>query len=175
MITPDKLYHLFKPLGDENKITKYPLIIGGVVNNALDMVKGGYLLTLLNSQVVTKGDYKPFYKENGELISDLSSIIKHSYQLDFYLYCDDKDKSLEVMQEIEKMRSYLNSYDCTEYLNALKASILPVIGDIQFLQEYTEQRLLISRAVLEFSILTTSIYKQDFHEIDKVKIKQNLI
>lgn len=169
MLTIDKLYYLFKPLNNENFITEYPLIIGGG-GGALDLVKGGWILSPLRSKVLNKGDYKPL-TQNGEMLnSELTDLIETDYQLDFFISPSDKNKALEHFKEAETMRTYLKSIDAIMYLRGEKAEILPSIKEIKYLSEYGEQKILVNRAILEFSIISTSIYNQGFYEVDKAKI-----
>ena len=56
MLTIDKLYHLFKPLNNENAITAYPLIIGGG-GGTLDLIKGGWIISPLRTKPLNEGIY----------------------------------------------------------------------------------------------------------------------
>ena len=169
MLTIDKLYHLFKPLNNEDFITEYPLIIGGG-GGALDLIKGGWILSPLRSKVLNTGDYKPLTR-NGEMLnSELTDLIEIDYQLDFFISPLNKELALTHFKEAEKMRTYLKSIDAIMYLRGLKAEILPCIKEIRYFSEYGENKTLINRAVLEFSIISKSIYNQGFYGFDKTKI-----
>ena len=174
MLTIDALYHLFKPLNNENFITEYPLIIGGG-GGALDMVKGGWILSPLRSKVLNKGDYKPLSYKGEMLNSELTDLIQSDYQFDFFIAPNDKNKALEHFKEAEKMRTYLKSIDAIMYLRGLKAEILPTIKEIRYLSEFNEHKILINRAILEFSIISKSVYNQGFYEFDKVEIVRSYL
>lgn len=175
MLLISDLYELFKPSENENKITSYPLIIGGG-GGALDMVKGGWILSPLRSQNVTKASYSSFYKDlDDNLFCDLETLIQFDFQLDFYIAPNNKDLSLEYFHEAERIKAFLNSIDCIMYLRRLEAEILPCIRDIEYLSEFGAQELLINRAKLDFSIITKSTYKQDFKEFDKARINKSYI
>lgn len=169
MLTINKLYHLFKPLDNEDFITEYPLIIGGG-GGALDLVKGGWILSPLRSKVLNTGDYKPLTQKSEMLNSELTDLIEIDYQLDFFISPLNKELALAHFKEAEKMRTYLKSIDAIMYLRALKAEILPCIKEIRYFSEYGENKTLINRAILEFSIISTSIYNQGFYEFDNAKI-----
>lgn len=174
MLTIDMLYHLFKPLNNENFITEFPLIIGGG-GGALDIVKGGWILSPLRSQVLNKGDYKPLFKQDDKLYSKLTDLIQTDYQLDFFINPSDKEKAVIHFKEAERMRTYLKSIDCIMYLRALKAEILPSIKEIKYFSEFAEQKIFVNRAILEFSIISNSIYSQEFKEFDNARIIKNYL
>ena len=175
MLTIDNLYHLFKPLNDENRLTEYQLIIGGG-GGALDIVKGGWILSPLRSQVLSKGDYENYTLKQDETInSELTQIIKTDYQLDFFINPSDKEKALIHFKEAEKMRTFLNSLDCIQYLKELEAEILPSLKEIKYFSEFAEQKIFVNRAILEFSIISKSVYNQSFYKVDKIEIDNKII
>lgn len=169
MLTIDNLYELFKPADDENKITAYPLIIGGG-GGSLDMVKGGWVLSPLRSLPLSKSTYSSFTATDNVLNSALSSLIRTDYQLDFYIKPKNIASALAYFDEGEKMREYLKSIDAIMYLRALNAEIIPALKEIRYLSEYGEQKLLYNRAILEFSIVSQSFYNQKFYKFEKAEI-----
>lgn len=175
MLTIDNLYHLFKPLNDENRLTEFPLIIGGG-GGALDIVKGGWILSPLRSQVLNKGDYENYtLKQDDAINSELTQIIKIDYQLDFFINPSDKEKAVIHFKEAEKMRTFLNSLDCIQYLKELDAEILPSLKEIKYFSEFAEQKIFVNRAIIEFSIISKSVYNQSFYKIDKIDINNQII
>ena len=174
MVAIDKLYHLIKPFDNENQITEYPLIIGGG-GGALDIVKGGWILQPLRSQVLSKGDYKPLTYKGEMLNSELTDLIQTDYQLDFFIQPSDKEKALIHFSEAEKMRTYLKSIDAIMYLRGLKAEILPSIKEIKYFSEFAEQKIFVNRAILEFSIISKSVYNQGFFEVEKAEIIKSYV
>ena len=174
MVTIDKLYHLIKPFENENQITEYPLIIGGG-GGALDIVKGGWILQPLRSQVLNKGDYKPLTQKDEMLNSELTDLIQTDYQLDFFIQPSDKEKALIHFSEAEKMRTYLKSIDAIMYLRELGAEILPSIKEIKYFSEFAEQKVFVNRVILEFSIISKSVYNQEFLEMEKVEIGKKML
>lgn len=175
MLTIDNLYHLFKPLNDENRLTEFPLIIGGG-GGALDIVKGGWILSPLRSQVLSKGDYENYTLKQDEAInSELTQIIKIDYQLDFFINPNDKEKATIHFKEAEKMRTFLNSLDCIQYLKELEAEILPSLKEIKYFSEFAEQKIFVNRAIIEFSIISKSVYNQSFYKVDKIEIDNKII
>ena len=175
MLTIDNLYHLFKPLNDENRLTEFPLIIGGG-GGALNIVKGGWILSALRSQVLSKGDYKNYTLKQDEAInSELTQIIKIDYQLDFFINPSDKEKALIHFKEAEKIRTFLNSLDCIQYLKELEAEILPTLKEIKYFSEFAEQKIFVNRAIIEFSIISKSVYNQGFYKVDKIDINNQII
>lgn len=171
MLTIDNLYGLFKPVNNENKITAYPLIIGGG-GGSLDMVQGGWILSPLRSYPLSKSTYSGFTttETSGILNSALSSIIRTDYQLDFYIKPKTKATALAYFDEGERMREYLKSIDAIMYLRKLNAEIIPALKEVRYFSEYGEQKLLYNRAILEFSIVSESSYNQEFYEVDRAEI-----
>ena len=175
MLTIDNLYHLFKPLNDENRLTEFPLIIGGG-GGALNIVKGGWILSALRSNTLSKGDYKNYTLKQDEAInSELTQIIKIDYQLDFFINPSDKEKALIHFKEAEKIRTFLNSLDCIQYLKELEAEILPTLKEIKYFSEFAEQKIFVNRAIIEFSIISKSVYNQGFYKVDKIDINNQII
>lgn len=175
MLTIDELYHLFKPLNNENFITEYPLIIGSG-GGALNSVKGGWILSPLRSKILNKGDYNAFIKiDDNTLNSELTDTIQTDYQLDFFIAPLSKEKAIMHFKEAEKMRTYLKSIDCVLYLKALKAEILPCLGEIRYFSEFETEKILINRAILEFSIISKSIYNQSFYKVDNLEVENKFI
>lgn len=175
MLTIDKLYHLFKPFENENRLTEFPLIIGGG-GGALNIVKGGWILSALRSNTLSKGDYKNYtLKQDDTINSELTQIIKTDYQLDFFINPSDKEKAIIHFKEAEKMRTFLNSLDCIQYLKELEAEILPSLKEIKYFSEFAEQKIFVNRAIIEFSIISKSVYNQGFYKIDKIDINNQII
>lgn len=169
MLTIDKLYHLFKPLDDENQITEYPLIIGGG-GGALDLIQGGWIISPLRTKPLNEGVYDDLQINDSEATKTLKRLIQTDYQIDFFIAPLNKDKSVDFFNEVWRIFTFLKSHNAILYLRDLDAEILPINGNIQYFSEFGENKHLVNRAMFEFSIISKTEYLQDFKVFDKAKI-----
>lgn len=169
MLTIDKLYHLFKPLDNENAITAYPLIIGGG-GGTLDLIKGGWIISPLRTKPLNEGIYDKLKLTDNGAEKTLKRLIQTDYQIDFFISPINKEKSTDLFNEVWRIFTYLKSINAILYLREFEAEILPINGNIQYFSEFGENKHLVNRAMFEFSIISKAEYTQDFKVFDKAKI-----
>lgn len=169
MLMIDKLYHLFKPLDNENAITAYPLIIGGG-GGTLDLIKGGWIISPLRTKPLNEGIYDKLKLTDNGAEKTLKRLIQTDYQIDFFISPLNKEKSTDLFNEAWRIFTFLKSINAILYLREFEAEILPINGNIQYFSEFGENKHLINRAMFEFSIISKAEYTQDFKVFDKAKI-----
>ena len=171
MLTIDKLYHLFKPLNNENAITAYPLIIGGG-GGTLDLIKGGWIISPLRTKPLNEGIYDSLAINSVDETASktLKRLIQTDYQIDFFISPLNKEKSTDLFNEAWRIFTYLKSHNAILYLREFEAEILPINGNIQYFSDFGENKHLVNRAMFEFSIISKAEYTQDFKVFDKAKI-----
>lgn len=168
MFNTTLLYEIVK------KGTPYDVIIGGGDLPA-NFDNGSVIITLLNSQTITQShkDFETIKQEDSTI--QAYSVIQNNYQFDLYRANPKNHLYLDVEIEAQKLREYLKSYDVQEYLKAKEAEVLPTISQINFLNDFNEQKKLINRAFFEVSVCFKVYFTQEINIFDKIQITNNIL
>lgn len=174
MIDLLSLYAMIKPQSDPNAYTQYDLIIGAT-STAHNLNEGVWILNLISSQVLTKGD--KFLEQRGDIFFEIQrSIISTTYQLDFYKAFDNtSDTSFLVQTEAIKMREWLNGIEFAQYLKGVGGEILPAIGGISFTSELSDTKSMLSRASFDFEIVSYQNVEKQVAVAEDAKLKGVII
>lgn len=179
MFSSADLYEIFKPQSDESLITDYSVVIGGT-NLPADLERGAIILTPLSSKKATAHfkDFKNLIEPSDEgepyKIAEYS-YIQTLYQCDIYKINDIN--ALEIQAEVEayKVREWLSSMECLEYLRAKKAGILPIYSQLRFTQELLSNKKFVNRVSFDFEIISLNEIKEWVNVVDKIKIEKTII
>lgn len=180
MFNSANLYELFKPENLPDLITSYEVVIGGTALPA-NLEKGVIVLTPLNSQPFSSHDnhyQKPFFGDNEnqpELKIPETSILQTRYQCDIYKVNSKNAEIIEAEAECYKVREWLMSMECAEYLDGLGAEILPLYEGISFSVEYTSNKKLVNRASFDFFIISTNEIQERVNEIAIFNINSTIL
>ncbi len=179
MFSAENLYNLLKPKNKKNLITDFEVIIGGTALTA-NLDKGAIVITPTSSVPITSQDkrFKPLILVDDEgtqrgFIKEVS-IIENAYQIDFYKVNAPNLPYIEAEKEAIKIREWLNSFECIEYLESLNSAMLPAYGGINYSSELLNKKF-VNRAFFEFKILTTSEIKEEVGLIERAFIEKTLI
>lgn len=179
MFSTENLYNLLKPKSNPSLITPYEVIIGGTALTA-NLDNGAIIITPISSIPITSQDkqFKPLIltDDNGRQRGFIkeASIIESTYQIDFYKVNAPNTPYIEAEKEALKIREWLNSFECIEYLEALNSAMLPAYGIISHSAEQLNKKF-VNRAFFEFKILTTSEIKEEVGLADHAIIENTLI
>ena len=111
------------------------------------------------------------YDDNSDTYSiKQSSYIENTYQLDIYKINDKNAQVIQAEVEAYKLREWLKSYEVSEYLEKLKADILPIYDNIRFNSELLNKEL-VNRASFEMKIISRVEISENTAVADKAKIK----
>lgn len=179
MFSTENLYNLLKPKSNPTLITRFEVIIGGTDLTA-NLDKGAIIITPISSIPITSQDkrFKPLILVDDEgtqrgFIKEVS-IIENTYQIDFYKVNAPNTPYIEAEKEALKLREWLNSFECIEYLESLNSAMLPAYGGISYSSELLNKKF-VNRAFFEFKILTTSEIKEEVGLIERAFIEKTLI
>lgn len=173
MFSSSRIYGLFKPEQIPDLITSYEVVIGGTILPA-KLKKGVILVTPLFSKVITSqyNDLQSLeYKAESDTYSiKQSSYIENTYQVDLYKINDKNAQVIQVEIEAYKVREWLKSYEVSEYLANLEATILPIYDNIRFSSELLNKEL-VNRASFEMKIISIVEISEITEVADKAKIE----
>lgn len=179
MFSSADLYEIFKPESNESLITNYSVVIGGTTLPA-DLERGAIILTPLSSKKATAHfkDFKNLFEPEPE--GDTYKIAEYSYlqtlyQCDIYKVNDLNIQEIQAEVEAYKIREWLASMECLEYLKSKKAGILPIYSQVRFTQELLSNKKFVNRASFDFEIISLNEIKEWVHVVDKIKIEKTLI
>lgn len=144
-------YDFFKPDGNENKVTSYPLIIGGT-GTIDNLNEGVWVVNLISGKILTRS-YSDITKQGESYIQTQHTKYQTTYQLDFYKAFASTDTSFVIQDEVIKMREYLNSSDASLYLANKNCEVLPVLSTGIISHDLNKAKKMINRATLEFDII----------------------
>lgn len=179
MFSTENLYNLLKPKDNPALITNFEVIIGGTALTA-NLDKGAIIITPISSVPISSQDkkFKPLILIDDDgvqrgFIKEVS-IIENTYQIDFYKVNASNIPYIEAEKEALKLREWLNSFECIEYLESLNGAMLPAYSTISYSSELLNKKF-VNRAFFEFKILTTSEIKERVGLIEKAIIEKSLI
>ena len=152
--------------------TDFEIIAGGTML-PIDFTKGTIVVTQITSETLTRADR--YFSDIQDKAIIQSSVLKNTYQLDFYKINPQDLDYIEAHTEAEKIREILKSVDIGTYLNARGAEILPAFGAISFLTDFTERKELVNRAMFEIQLIVRRNIVQPVNIFDKINLQQNTI
>lgn len=164
------LYRILKPAENEERYTKYPLILGGTDTNA-SLEAGAWVLNALNSKAETKPDLQAI--QQGEALFWVQSrIITTNYQLDFYkAFNNVVDLDFIVQNEATQMQGWLNSLFIAEDLQKIDGEILPTQGAINYTSELGANKVVLNRASFDFAIISYEKIGWNADKTEQIKLK----
>ena len=173
MFSSSRIYGLFKPEQIPDLITSYEVVIGGTILPA-KLKKGVILVTPLFSKAITSqySDLQSleYNAESGTYSIKQSSYIENTYQVDLYKINDKNAQVIQVEIEAYKVREWLKSYEVSEYLANLEATILPIYDNIRLSSELLNKEL-VNRASFEMKIISIVEISEITEVADKAKIE----
>lgn len=156
MFSTSDIYKMIKPEKSPDLITSYEVVIGGTLLPA-QLKKGVVLVSVINSRPITSqyDDLQDIvYDEQSDVyLIKQGSYLQTTYQIDIYKINDKNARVIQAEVEAYKLYEWLKSYEVSEYLSSINASILPVYSSITFLSEYLNREL-VNRALFEISIIS---------------------
>lgn len=177
MIDQSLLYNLFKPAGNPDAITPFEVIIGGS-GAVADFEKGTIIITPILSVPISE----PTRNLNeAEQVGDAYkftqyTLIKNTYQIDIYITPKTGATFNVAFETALKLREYITSLDADDILRPAKAYAFPVVNSqIRVLNEFTDQKKLVNRAMFEFSLGEVSYIKQEVQEVKQVDFNPRVI
>ena len=163
------LFNLFK------EITNYEIIIGGMAFPP-DMEKGSLIINYINTIELSKSNKSKPIKDGEILKIKEYSLQQTLLQIDFYRVNPLNLNYIDCMQEALKVKEWLKSYQIQSYLKDLDIEILPNIGTITYLTDFTEQKKLVNRAFFEVNLIHKSVQvEEQLQNIENVKFINKII
>lgn len=173
MFSSSHIYGLFKPEQMPDLITSYEVVIGGTILPA-KLKKGVILVTPFFSKAITSqyNDLQSleYNAESGTYSIKQSSYIENTYQVDLYKINDKNAQVIQAEIEAYKLREWLKSYEVSEYLANLEATILPIYDNIRLSSELLNKEL-VNRASFEMKIISIVEISEITEVADKAKIE----
>lgn len=171
MFSEAVLYEALRPHTD------FDIVVGGAGLTA-NFDKGCIIVNPLNSAPITRSDRN--FKDltitpEGTGYITQSSLIKITYQLDFYKVNPANTQYIHAYIEAQRMQEILKSMDVSEILKEHNTEILPSFGVINFLTEFNEQKRLVNRAFFDFEVISQVEITQEVKTFDKITIDKNTI
>lgn len=171
MFSEATLYEALRPHTD------FDIVVGGAGLTA-NFDKGCIIINPLSSAPITRSDRNfrdlKVTPEGSGYITQ-SSLIKITYQLDFYKVNPANTQYIHAYIEAQRIQEVLKSMDVGEILRAYNAEILPSLGVINFLTEFNEQKRLVNRAFFDFEVISQVDITQEVKTFDKITIDKDTI
>lgn len=156
--------------------TAFDIVIGGAGLTA-NFDKGCIIINPLNSIPITRSDrnFRDLKFNQGKGYITQSSLIKSTYQLDFYKVNPANTQYIHAYIEAQRIQEMLKSMDVSEIFKANNVEILPSFGAINYLTEFNEQKRLVNRAFFDFEVIYQVEIVQEVKTFDKIIIDKNTI
>lgn len=146
------------------------VVIAGGASLPIEFHKGTIVVSQIASETITRADR---HFKAGAMIQ--SSMLKNTYQLDFYKVNTPNLDYIEAHTEAERIREILKAPDIATYLNARGGELLPAFGAISFLSELSERKELVNRASFEIQAVIAKDIIQEADNFAKIDLQVNTI